>query len=406
MSGDKIVKFTIDISVLTGAVLSFPAFMIHLLLDAFSSYCCCRLIHPLSPRGKLVYRGLEGLEASNRLIDAACQATALEESTSSSSIILSDTIWRVAQNPKHVQQLQETAERFPEFGTWIDSPLHLPESTLGALKLTNGCRVIHVPSYLQGLWKHCQEMAHNCQVSLQWNQLPSSESSSSSDNTSKTLQSELESFDTVILSAGSAIFQDYLPSPEPEHKDQIHVFPIHLVRGQSIEFQRQSPSDNEEENDIPDSSSSSSFSDALLCGKYISPLPGPPGHRVLVGATHEFQKEAASSETVLDDMQRATEFMAPELWQESGEYRVDRMTLGYRVQSQRGAHGRLPLIGKLTLPQFLPNHENTWIYTGLSSRGLLYHALFADILVDAAWCKNEALLEEKYPELQWWKKDG
>jgi len=350
------------------------------------------LIHPLSPRGKLVYRGLEGLEASNQLIDSACQTVG------SSSVVLSNAILRCAQTSKHVEQLQKTARELPELFTWLD-PADMSqagdsassvvgeeeeESTakvLGALRMSNGCRVIHVPSYLQGLYLNCQQsVASMNKVSLEWKEVPSN------------LEQVLDTFDTVIFSAGAAIFQDYLPSQDADEKDQNHVFPVHLLRGQSIEFVSRC-------NDP-----SKTIKDAFLCGKYISPLPSKNGtSRVLVGATHEFKKEASSQEDVVDGLKSATQFMAPHLWDES-EYAMDRITSGYRVQSQRGHLGRLPLLGKMEIPYFLPQHDNVWIYTGLSSRGLLYHALFADILVSAAWNNNEELIKEKYPELLWWKK--
>lgn len=397
------------------------------------------LVHPLSPRGKLVYQGLQGLQATNELIrvaqDAVTTSSAMENTTTAVDldvdVVLSDCIWRCAQTPKHVRQLQTTSDALPEFCTWYDPEdmrkmmMMANDSNsnssrmLGALRMSHGCCVIHVPSYLQAVWRACQQRVlslnqqpqHECHVSLEWKQLSSS-----------SLEQEKEDFlqyDDVVLSAGAGIFQDYLKPKKTiiTETDSVveeqHMFPIHLVRGQSIEF----TSNNKK--------TTNAFSDAFLCGKYVSPLP--PHHqgsswlpRVLVGATHEFQPQAHPPEEVQDNLKRATEFMAPNVWDDAC-YTPDRITSGYRVQSQRGPQGRLPILGKLQLDDddddcnnnnnnevttllLDGKNNNAWIYTGLSSRGLLYHALFGKSLVDAIWHGDESLLMTEYPELKWWKK--
>jgi hypothetical protein len=62
------------------------------------------------------------------------------------------------------------------------------------------------------------------------------------------------------------------------------------------------------------------FDNAVLCGKYVSPLP--ERDCVLIGATHEFKK----------DFERSYEF-ASSIWDKEGS--IDDMTIGYRVQSNR-----------------------------------------------------------------------
>jgi len=388
------------------------------------------LVHPLSPRGKLVYQGLEGLAMSNQLIGTAIQATkdSSDGLENSESIVLSESIWRCAQNAKQVKQLKKTAMDLPQLCQWLEGdelqqvfPIKeavseskttadaSTESTplLGALRMSHGCRVIHVPSYLQGLWLSCQQKAiqlnqssqedNQCgiHVHVEWKPLDS-----------VNIQQELNEYGTVVLSSGASIFQTYLKrsQSDSDSQDQQHIFPVQLVRGQSIEF-----------TSLTKPANSVAIQDAFLCGKYVSPLPPlidekhkEPRCRVLVGATHEFKSQATPQEEVEASLKGTTEFMVPRLWDES-RYVVDRFTEGYRVQSQRGKFGRLPLIGKLDdaaadgMTNNLLEHKNLWIYTGLSSRGILYHALFARRLVDAAWDNDEASMMEKFPELTWWK---
>ena len=485
-----------------------------------------------------------------------------------SDMLLSDCIVRLANTLDHVEQLQQMANELPQYFEWLDAEqaqsllLHndLPTTTtdslsknasatdspssscstgvLGALRMFNGCRVIHVPSYLKGLWLSCQRLAASASqptiirdnhddkknethkaIKIEWKQLGSEnvptgtatimagDNDGGGDNDVVVSNDELTDYDAVVLAAGASIFQDYFHNSCSNNKNKGTTsstktleFPIHLVRGQSIEFvsnnnNHQSSSllshKTDEMGNVYHRSHEASqylprLSHALLCGKYISPLPpmridknknnnqkcnghsetgcknghccDPPllRHRVLVGATHEYEKEPFPLEEVVQNLRMATEFMVPTLWQETTttkkrqnngcvnnngnvysetknnrfgegskfEYQINRITSGYRVQTQRGRYGRLPLVGKLsttmttttTTTPLLSSHErwyherncclehdNVWIYTGLSSRGILYHALFANLLVEAIWTNNEAQLMNKHPELEWWK---
>lgn len=128
-------------------------------------------------------------------------------------------------------------------------------------------------------------------------------------------------------------------------------------------------------------------SEAVLCGKYISPVL--QDDKMLVGATHEFREEALTDEEVYDDLKSRSYSLSPALWDSST---LDRVTVGYRVQSQRNALGRIPIIGKLT--------DTNWIFSGLSSRGLLYHGIYGEKLADMILHGD---VEEEDSHLNWWR---
>jgi hypothetical protein len=94
-------------------------------------------------------------------------------------------------------------------------------------------------------------------------------------------------------------------------------------------------------------------------------------------------------------MREKTLAFASDLWAAGT---VDTITTGFRVQSNRGSHGRLPIIGSFDSPL----HRNAWIFTGLSSRGLLYHGIFGDLVTDLILRNGNA--EDESPEIFWWKK--
>lgn len=312
------------------------------------------LLHPLSPKGKLVYSGLEGLAATNRLIDAACKVGGRD-------CILESEIYRVATNEDQVSILKDTANSLPSIAEWRSrqdlESYNFPKDVLGALRLHSGCMVVHMPSYLGGLWEAIQTIGRGPKT---WICLESQPMDDSND-----WHNLLSKFDTVVLSAGAGLFQDSIVTQK---------LPIQLVRGQSIEMKHSRNSNH-----------------AVLGGKYVSPLPDRD--RVLIGATHEFSDIPLDPEQVIAELRQRTTSFASEIW-ENGT--IDKLTCGYRVQSNRGRNGRMPIVGKVEISF----HRNAWIYTGLSSRGLLYHGIFGEILASK-------ILQTEYKDdgvnLNWWK---
>jgi glycine/D-amino acid oxidase-like deaminating enzyme len=368
-----------------------------------------------------VHWGEEGVEATNRLVAVAEAANDAEAANNNNSddkqlppptqIVVRDQLYRLAVTDKHVEQLQATARNstLAQYCTWKTTDELIQagvitstevaagafdetETTvLGALCLHSGCCLLHVPSYLQGLWAACRGRGAT------WEIVGNDEMNNVAD-----WKKRLQDFDAVVLSAGSGLFST------PTHKKDSGTnstsssllsrsdFPLQLVRGQSVEIRV--PDHVHEDDDVP--------SQALLCGKYVSPMPGDP-NLYLVGATHEFQEDALSGTAVKAELQKLTEQFSSRLWKNAT---VERWTSGYRVQSERGQLGRLPMIGRLATTSTddadtnTQIHTNVWIFTGLSSRGLLYHALYGDILTDALLAGSEAPMLRRGKELTWWKK--
>mmetsp|Transcript_10136 Transcript_10136/g.18413 ORF Transcript_10136/g.18413 Transcript_10136/m.18413 type:complete len:459 (+) Transcript_10136:102-1478(+) len=344
------------------------------------------LLHPLSPRGKLVYQGRFGLQATNELV---------EQANRYQTCVVSESLFRVALNDEHVQQLKQTARTLPEYCEWISpqdmTMMMMQTSTTagsspnvqGGLKLSNGCKVLHVPSYLQGLYMACQAKASG---NITWTLLLENTCSSSFLTEESPHHFQLfNNFDAVVLAAGAGMFQnDSLLS--------LKDFPVDfLIRGQSIEMKLVSPPPR-------NGSSNRQNNAALLCGKYISPLFEK--NRVLIGATHEWSSTPPlSTNQVIQDLRQRTIDMAPFVWKH-GE--IANVTCGYRVQSRRGPLGRLPIIGRLH--DCTDIHNNVYIFTGLSSRGLLYHGLYGDVLTDMILGIQEHESGQEEYNLDWWRK--
>jgi glycine/D-amino acid oxidase-like deaminating enzyme len=307
-----------------------------------SLFLSFRLVHPLSPRGKIVHWGLEALASTTRLVESASRHVP--------HCVLRDKLYRVALTEKNVVQMKATDASQFDFCRWLskdEMDAVLGCNSLGGLELSNGCRAIHVPSYLEGLHAACQEMGK-----IEW-------------RTTNELQ-DVRNHDVVVWAGGSGMLQDRVLDRKS--------LPVELVRGQSLEL---SPSEN-----VP--------REAANCGKYISPMLD---NRMVVGATHEFKEKPLTAEEVYDELKEKSYDIAPTLWDNST---VDRITCGYRVQSQRTHLGRLPIMGHLS--------DNQWIFTGLSSRGLLHHGIYAEKLADMILSSDGgAAVTKEHPHLNWWR---
>ena len=315
------------------------------------------LLHPFSPKGKLINLGLEGLESTNNLLEAAKKYNP--------HCILRDRLYRIALSEKNVDQLKLTAELHPEYATWMepdDLERACGTSALGGIALENGCYVIHVTSYLQGLWEAIRIISPEKST---WQIV----------NPDTDWKERLASFDTAIFSAGSGLFHDKIFQKDAQD------FPVELVRGQSAEMHLDSDASYPNE--------------AILCGKYMTPLPDPS--KVLIGATHEYKSEPLNEPGVLDELKKRSYDISPFVW-ENGE--LDRVTVGYRVQSRRGKFGRIPIIGK---SKHNDVHPNSFLFTGLSARGLIYHGIYGQILSRMVVENDETSVLEDYPDILWWK---
>lgn len=306
--------------------------------------------------------GMEGLQASSRLIQ--------ESQRFLGRVQIRDQLIRLAVTEEQTRDLQATSVQLPNICQWLSVEELLAGGAVhesarhtiyGGVRLHNGCQVVHVPSYLEALWKLCQTKG----TQVEWSPMKSIE-----DRMTSSWKERLSGFDTVVLCCGDGLFQEFIDTES---------LPIQLVRGQSIEMR------------LPETSGR--LTEGLLSGKYMSPLPDE--RLVLIGASHEFGHEPLPLERLLEDLRARTVDMAPYIWT-SGQ--LERVTTGVRVQSKREKHGRRPIVGQWAVDA----HPHVWLFTGLSSRGLLYHALYGEKLAEAILADSEDTLLND--DVLWWRR--
>lgn len=337
-------------------------------------------MHPFSPKGKLIHFGLEALEKSKHLVHIATKYQP--------SCLIQPHLYRIALNEANVQQLQDTALKYPQLATWLSREeinTQLGADSMGGLKLSNGCQVIHVPSYLQALWKACENKANEIDGSIIWEKIEMND-----DTTVRVLD---KNYDALIHAAGAGIVQDNM-------LENI-ALPVQLIRGQSILM------------NLPVESGVSQKNEALLCGKYLTPLPrvddgsipqiSSSEKQFIIGATHEFKSTKLTQDEVFEELKQRSYSLAPKLWDRGV---VQKVTSGMRMQSNRGQYGRMPIIGKIDSLKAGDNETKMWLFAGLSSRGLIYHGLFGNWLAKAVLQNNEQLLSDYFVEFDWWKANG
>ena len=229
------------------------------------------LLHPFSPRGKIVYKGEEALQIANELIyKASCH----DDDGKERKTILRNIIYRPIYKSSDMIKFQKTVDTYPEYMSWLskneeefinNNNSNKEEALpLACVKYMNGCKVIHVPTYLQGLWKECLSICNNNEYSsVKWKK---------EEISSSLLQDISNKYDIVILTAGAGLFQNNQlllnSSPKPkedDHKEE-NSYPIALVRGQALEMQYHTSSSNGDDND---SSNAQQENEAMVCGSML-----------------------------------------------------------------------------------------------------------------------------------------
>lgn len=283
------------------------------------------LLHPYAgAHAKLNWRGQEGFQATQDLLHVASQALGRPVTAKKPGIL------RLALNKEQENDFQRCAERYPQETEWLDA--------LTCQALVPGCApvaglwirqglTIYSPLYLQGLWQACaQRGAQFAQRTI-------------------TSLTDVKNFDLTIVTAGA----DILRLPE------LSFLPLSKVQGQVLEL------------------AWPAHYPPLACplNSHVYILMTEAGTSCLVGATYErgYQEPI----TNLEIAKREILPKAFELFPPLKETTIVNCYAGMRAVT---LHHR-PLVQRLSPSQ--------WVLTGMGSKGLLYHALFARELVDAIW---------------------
>jgi len=413
--------------------------------DASSS--SAGIMHCLTPKGKIIWNGIDGMTASLQLMDA------VQPFSHDGLPIYNNQI-----------QLQRLIFNQDDLNNWMHASIHTPNEVellngdgdwngskgsdgnsgvyddkenksidgsviRSAIALIKGAVIVNPFRYLTALWKSIQFNNPNTQWFTKAITSLSDLSSSSSSS----------SYDIVVVACGPGIL-NLCPQLNKE---------LRLVRGQNLFYD---PSNNNSMNSVD-------MNIGYLSGEYIIPHTNPIDHSfsLLCGATHEhitndqynaylppiitkaydnddisisINKNINCNTTTIPingnnttinntsfDINSSSRYHNHHQYRQQPNIVVAEQLLknklnlmmpsiqnmkiisgnvGTRVVTTRGSIGRLPIIGKVPIQSCSTLNDsgksNVWMMTGFGSRGLVHHALLADYLCQSIINDDESII--------------
>ena len=283
------------------------------------------LLHPFSgAHAKLNWRGIEGMQATQELLETASLALGRPVAAKNQGIL------RLALTAEQQSDFQLSAKLNPESIQWLDAhscQKLAPGSTFApGLWIKEGLTV-YSSLYLQGLWQACAGRGA----------LFENRSVDSLHKLGK------EGYDLTIVATGA----------ETPQIEEFASLPLKVVKGQVLELAW--PHDT-----LP-------LSCSLNSQIYL--LMGEKGLSCLAGSTYE--KEFLDARP---DLETAKKEILPKL------YALFPPLEGAAILN---CSAGLRAVGPQHRPLIKQISPAQWIITGMGSKGLLYHALFAKELVES-----------------------
>ncbi|MES2273734.1 MAG: FAD-dependent oxidoreductase [Chlamydiota bacterium] len=259
-------------------------------------------------------RALRSWQAEEGML-ATKELLQVVENTIGHPVVKESGVLRLAITDAQKKDFRHRCENDPDTIWWDEAKVatFLPKATIApALWIPTGS-TIYTHLYLKGLWQACQEKG----AKLELQNVPS-------------LQ-ELEEFDAIILATGA----------ETLHFKECSHLPIKPTKGQTLVCKWPEP--------LPVS---------LVSQGHLTPTSDP--QLCQIGSTYEriFTSVEPDPKIALTLLEKAAQFYPP-----ARDFEVVEIRAGVRIAR---AIGYRPVVEKIS--------PKAWVFTGLGSRGMLYHA--------------------------------
>jgi glycine/D-amino acid oxidase-like deaminating enzyme len=277
------------------------------------------LLHPYA--GAFAKKSLQADEG----LAATLQLLKISEVALGESPIISRGLFRLAVTEEQKSDFATAASLYPDVH-WLSAEecqlrLGIPNTHPGIF--IDSAIAVDSKKYLQGLFRACEIAG----VILE----------------KKTVNSlrELDDFDRIIVTAGAYV----------KNISELSELPITRIKGQAVEFAWP--------NNFPMPLYPISSQAYVLVDRKEK--------KCVAGATYEryFTSEDPDLQTALDEILPKLHNYLPEM--------TASLALGCRAGIRASAPKHQPLMKQI--------NEKTWVLTGMGSKGLLYHALYAERLV-------------------------
>lgn len=326
------------------------------------------LLHPYSPKGKLLWNGAEGWVAALKLL-AIAEAANVQDLNTTGPIAWRRGILRPALLEKHAADFRKIKVRNVEENSndagvlcleeeearALVPGLVLPDNSV-ALFMPHGLN-LHPRRYLEALWMACQTFARKA-------------SSVGSPGTQAVLLkqhistlSELSGYEAVVVCMGANVVM----LPELAGK-----LTLSMCRGVVAQLDLP-PSFLEYREEVPN----------LLSSTWLA-LQGQ--RKMVLGATKHWGCGNTSTQVLADEERAVWEQLIPnaEMFYPSiKQWEVTGLQAGVRAMPPRTSLGALPLAGCINTLVQPKLDTDYWLIGGLGSRGLIYHAWLGELVAAA-----------------------
>ncbi|KAI5056844.1 hypothetical protein GOP47_0028662 [Adiantum capillus-veneris] len=352
------------------------------------------LLHPYTPKGKLVWNGVEGWMAALELLSIADSTDINLGKVKVAQHPARPMIWRrgILRPPasqKHcldfIKFVKLSSGQHKDIAglsciNGVEANALLPGLAISsddcALHISEGLNIDPL-QYLQGLWRACELYAErNC---VEGRSCPSAAFKKLHITSLSCLADD---YDAVVVCMGAGVSKlEELSGKLPLTYCRGVVAHLVLPPGKEEEMEYKGPS--------------------ILGDTWIA---GQGSRNVILGATKDWDNcdtsanvEAEAAATACSELfTKAATFYPPiKNWLLQGT------RAGVRAMAPRTPYGKVPLIGCIDdILNYRPSRKSScpyyWIFGGLGSRGLIYHAWLGKKLAEAVVSRNEASLPREF----------
>lgn len=320
---------------------------------ALASSVAAGLMHPLTPRGSLIWKGERGYEESMKLLNIIQNFIGVDKKLYKTNELLI----RPFSTIKEYEMYKRSALNIPQWIQMIDvdeTAFYLgnhavSDKIIGSAIIKNSIH-INCPMYLKGMWDYI-----NANSDANW-------------ITKDIVKEEFTSLckrhhDIVIASCSTGIASLY----DRDDNDLV-LKNIQNVRGQNLFIKM---NDQDKMNNI-------------ISGQYVTCSELNDEKIYVCGATHEYMKEMKDLQGPININVARNMLMdgLSVLHKDLKDRDVIGANTGVRLVTPKSKHGRLPFIRRHK------TFNNTWFVGGFGSHGLIHHALIADVLTESILFNN------------------
>ena len=327
--------------------------------QALASSVAAGLMHPLSPKGALIWKGEKGYEKTRALLDTVQGYSGDKKLYSSDELLI-----RPFSKTDELEQYKKSSLKIPHWIQMVDAnemvsllgSHAVADTIIGGAIIKNSIN-INCPLYLESMWGYIN---HNSNANWIAKDIDKEEFTSLFDQN-----------DVVIAACSTGITKLH----DVNENDRV-LNRLKYVRGQNIYIRM---NENDKMNNI-------------INGRYVVCKElDHYGKVYLCGATYEYMEDQQLYGPPNVDIAKGMLIdKLSELNQDLKHREVIGANAGVRLTTIKSKHGKIPFIRRHQ------SQDHVWFVGGFGSHGLIHHSLVAEVVAESALTGSNS---NAYPEL-------